>query len=132
MRKFWPTLALAAVCALATCAVPSRASEVDSSKKLSPTTTKLKASPTTLVENEKVTLTATVSPSKATGTMTLYGRLSSKAPWQKLGSTSLSHGVAKMSGKIDLAGSFGLKAVYGGSKTYKGSTSNTVTVTVKK
>jgi hypothetical protein len=71
-----------------------------------------------------LTLTATVSPSKATGSVTFY---SGK---QVIGKSALSGGNAKFSLSTLAVGSHVLEAVYGGSTTYGTSKSKTVTVVV--
>ncbi len=88
------------------------------------TTTTLTASTTTPTEGASVTLTATVSPSAATGTVTFYNDSTS------IGTGTLSDGTATLSTTFTTAGAQSLTATYGGSSTYASSTSSTVAVTV--
>lgn len=132
MRKILPSLVLVAVCALTTCALPSFAAERQSSKKLTPTTLKLKVSATTVAQHTKLTFTAVITPSKATGLVIAYYRPASGGAWIGLGVRPIVKGVA--SGTITVnrpAGKYEGEAVYQGSGTYAKSTSNVVTVTVK-
>lgn len=87
-------------------------------------TTTLTASTTTPTTGASVTLTATVSPSTATGTVTFYSDSSS------IGSGTLSSGTASVSTSFTTAGTYSLTATYGGSSTYASSTSSAVAVTV--
>ncbi|MDD5265183.1 MAG: Ig-like domain-containing protein, partial [Candidatus Bipolaricaulis sp.] len=75
---------------------------------------------------EEVTLTATVAPAAATGTVTFYDGGSS------LGSGSLSSGVAALSTSALSVGSHSLTATYGGDGTYDGSTSPAISHTVNR
>ena len=92
--------------------------------KLTATTTALTASTTTPKVGASVTLTATVSPSAATGTVTFYSGTTS------LGTGTLSSGVATLATSFAAAGTDSLTAVYGGSTTDATSTSSAVSVTV--
>lgn len=71
-----------------------------------------------------VTLTATVTPSAATGTITFSDGSTS------LGTATLSSGSASMSASDLAVGTHTLTASYGGSSSYASSTSSSVTVTV--
>jgi hypothetical protein len=87
-------------------------------------TTTLTASPTSVAVGASVTLTATVSPSAATGSVTFYNGSTS------IGSSDLNSGTATLSTSFTSAGSESLTATYSGDDTYASSTSNAVTVTV--
>jgi endoglucanase len=91
---------------------------------LTPTTTTLSSSTTTPKAGANFTLTATVSPSAATGTVTFYSGTTA------LGTGTINSGVATLSTSIATAGSYSLTAVYGGSTTYATSTSSAVGITV--
>lgn len=88
------------------------------------TTTTLGASTTKPVEGASVTLTATISPSAATGTVTFYDGSTS------LGIGTLSGGTATLATAFSTTGAHSLTATYGGSSTYAASTSSVLTVTV--
>lgn len=90
------------------------------------TTTKLSASKTSIKKGTKETLTATLSPSAATGTVTFYDGS------KKLGSAKVSKGKATYSTTKLATGSQVLKAKFAPSSTadYESSTSKTVTVKV--
>ncbi|MEN6369305.1 MAG: Ig-like domain repeat protein [Thermotogota bacterium] len=75
---------------------------------------------------QQVTLTATVTPSAATGSVTFYDGASS------LGSETLSGGVATLQTSALAAGDHSLTAKYNGDTTYDSSTSDPVTQTVDK
>lgn len=132
MRRFLPTLALVAVCALTTCAVPSFAAERQSSKKLTPTTVKLIVSPTTFKQHSKIKITATVTPATATGLVIGYQRTGTSGAWAGLGvKPVLKGGVATASFIVNSPpGTYQGEVVYQGSGTYAKSTSNVVTLTV--
>jgi hypothetical protein len=89
----------------------------------SATTTSLAVSASSIIQGTSLTLTATVSPSAATGSVTFYD-----------GSATLtgspSSGTASFSTSSLSTGTHTLKATYGGSSSYASSTSNSVTVTV--
>ncbi|MGA9672387.1 MAG: Ig-like domain repeat protein [Terracidiphilus sp.] len=88
------------------------------------TTTALAVSNTTPVVGASVTLTATVSPSTATGTVTFMSGTTS------LGTGTLSSGVATLTTSFATAGPISLTAVYGGSTTFATSTSSAISITV--
>jgi hypothetical protein len=88
------------------------------------TTTTLAASTTTPTADASVTLTATVSPSAATGTVTFYDGTAS------LGTGTLSSGTATLATSFSTTGTHTITATYGGSTTYATSTSSAITVTV--
>ncbi|MGD0832779.1 MAG: Ig-like domain repeat protein [Terracidiphilus sp.] len=88
------------------------------------TTTTLTASTTTPKVGASVTLTATVSPSAATGTVTFYSGTTS------LGTGTLASGVATLTTSFATAGTDSLTAVYAGSTSYATSTSTAVSITV--
>jgi hypothetical protein len=88
------------------------------------TTTTLTPSTTTPAVGDSVTLTATVSPAAATGTVTFLNNSAS------IGSGTLSGGTATTSVTFTSAGTESLTASYGGDTTYASSTSEAQTVTV--
>jgi hypothetical protein len=88
------------------------------------TTTTLTASTTTPKVAASVTLTAKVSPTAATGTVTFYSGTTS------LGTGTLASGVATLATSFATAGTDSLTAVYAGSTTYAASTSSAVSITV--
>lgn len=88
------------------------------------TTTTLIASSSTVSYGSSLTLTASILPSTAAGTVTLYDGLTS------IGSGTAISGVATLSLTSLAVGSHSITAVYGGSATYTTSTSSAVTVTV--
>ncbi len=108
------------------CATTSHSSTTtsDSSSQTTATATSLTASSSTVVQSVQVTLTATLSPSAATGTVTFYDGTSS------LGSGTLTTGTATLSASFSTAGTHSVTAVYGGSSEYAGSTSSAVSITV--
>jgi hypothetical protein len=87
-------------------------------------TTTLSASTTTPVEGTAITLTATVSPSTATGTVTFYNGTSS------LATETLTDGTATDSVTFTTAGTASVTATYNGSSVYATSTSSPVSLTV--
>jgi protocatechuate 3,4-dioxygenase beta subunit len=74
--------------------------------------------------DSKITLTATVSPSAATGPVTFYDGSTS------IGSGTLSSGSVALSVSFSTTGTHSLTAVYGGSTEYASSTSSVLSVTV--
>jgi len=90
----------------------------------STSSTTLTASATTVAAGNGVTLTATVSPSDASGTVTFYDGSTS------LGSATLSSGTATLTTASLGTGTHTLTAGYQGSSSYSASTSGSVTVTV--
>lgn len=87
-------------------------------------TTELALSSNSVTYGANVTLTATVTPSAATGTVTFYDGTTS------LGTATLSSGSASLVVNTLTVGSHTLTASYGGSVTYASSTSDSVTATV--
>jgi uncharacterized protein YdeI (BOF family) len=87
-------------------------------------TTTISASTTTPVEGTAITLTATVSPSTATGTVTFYNGTSS------LATETLTDGTATDSVTFTTVGTASVTATYNGSSVYETSTSSPVSVTV--
>ena len=90
---------------------------------LASTTTSLTASPTAVAAGASVTLTATESPSAATGTVTF------KDGSTTLGTATLSSGSAAYIVSGITAGSHSFTASYGGNASYAASTSGAVSVT---
>jgi hypothetical protein len=87
-------------------------------------TVSLSASPTTAVEGTSVVLTATVSPSAATGMVTFFNGSTS------IGTGTLTSGTATLTTTFGTVGTVSLTATYGGSSTYASSTSAAATVSV--
>jgi uncharacterized protein YjdB len=87
-------------------------------------TTTLTSSTVSPAEGASVTLTATISPSAATGTVTFYNGSTS------LGTGTLSSGTATLSTSFSTAGTFSVKATYGGDSTYASSTSSALSIAV--
>lgn len=85
------------------------------------TTTTLTASTTAPTAGASVTLTATVSPSAATGTVTFYNGSTS------LGTGTLNSGTATLAQTFP-AGTYSVTATYGGNSTYASSTSSAVSI----
>ena len=96
---------------------PGRAAKVS-------TTTKLSASPGSSNAGQSVTLTATVSPSKASGSVTFND---SGSP---LGTSNITSGTATLPVTTLSVGTHSITAVYSGDSNYSGSTSAVVTATV--
>ena len=136
-RSLISVFALLAICLVAVHPVSLMASSRTSEAKVKlPTTTKLKASATTVTAGEVLTLTADVLPSKATGKVTAYGAFKATGPWEEIATEPDKNGVAKGSQAIpsDLNENITvyLRSVYNGSKTYASSISNVVKVQIKK
>ncbi len=89
------------------------------------TTVSLGASTTSTTVNSSVTLTAMVASSAATGSVTFYSGTA------VLGSATLSSGSATLATSFSTAQSASITAVYSGDSTYAGSTSSSVTLTIK-
>lgn len=88
------------------------------------TTTTLATSLSSVTYGSAVTLTATVSPSAATGSVTFYDGSTS------LGAVTLASGSAALSTSTLTVGTHSITATYAGSSTYASSTSSAVTVIV--
>jgi Bacterial Ig-like domain (group 3) len=88
------------------------------------TTTTLTASPNSPAPGQAVTLTATVSPSTATGTVTFMDGTAS------LGTATLSGGTASLTTSALASGTHSLSAAYGGDTHNGPSTSSAVNLTV--
>jgi hypothetical protein len=88
------------------------------------TTTTLTSSNSSFSAGASTTLTATVAPSAATGTVTFFAGNST------LGTGTLSSGTATLSATFAAAGTESLTATYGGDTTYAASTSSPVSITV--
>jgi hypothetical protein len=86
--------------------------------------TTLTAASTSLTVNESVLLTATVSPTAATGTVTFYNGTAT------IGTGALTSGTATLSTSFSAAGTESITATYGGNSTYATSTSSAVSITV--
>jgi len=91
---------------------------------LAATSVTLQASTTTPQYRTSVTLTAAVSPSVATGTVTFYNGGSN------LGSAAVNGGTASLTTSFAAGGSDTLHAVYSGDYNYLSSTSNSLTMNV--
>ncbi len=94
------------------------------SDQLASTSVALQASTTTPQYQTNVTLTATVSPAAATGTVTFYNRQTN------IGSAQVSNGVATITTSFAAGGTDALHAVYSGDYNYASSTSNSLTMNV--
>jgi hypothetical protein len=132
-RSILSVLALLTICLVAAQPISLLAANRTTDAKIK-TTTKLKPSATTVKEGSKFTLTATVSPSKATGTVAFYGSPAKGRPYIKLVTHPVVGGVAKAPA-LPITGVNGhvtFKAVYEGSALYKTSTSNIVPVDITK
>jgi protocatechuate 3,4-dioxygenase beta subunit len=116
-------LSLTSLAALTGCATNITAATTSSSATTATTTT-LTSSATSTTTGTSIALTATVSPSAATGIVTFYNGTTS------LGSASLSAGSASIAISFSTAGTESLTAVYAGNATYAASTSSAVSVTV--
>jgi hypothetical protein len=90
------------------------------------TTTSLTASPNPASFGQTVTLTATVSPSTATGTVSFFDGVT------LLGTATLSSGTATLSSSAFSVSSHSLTAIYAGNSNFTGSTSSTTTLVVNK
>ena len=86
--------------------------------------TSLSVSTTATTVGTSVTLTAQVTPSGATGTVTFYNGSTS------LGTASITSGLATLTTSFSSAQTATLTAVYGGNSTYAASTSSVVSVAV--
>jgi len=87
-----------------------------------PTTTALTISSGPYTEGQKITLTATITPTNATGTVTFYRSNGANGPWTSLGSTALPTGTTKVTKTwTAVKGSWYFRAHYGGSSTYAAS-----------
>jgi Bacterial Ig-like domain (group 3) len=91
---------------------------------LASTSVNLQASTTTPQYQTNVTLTATVSPSSATGTVTFYNGSTA------IGSATVSGGTASAITSFAAGGTATLRAVYSGDYNYASSTSNLLTMNV--
>ncbi len=89
------------------------------------TTTTLVANPTSITQGQSVTLTATVAPSTATGTVNFY-----VAGTTLLGTATLTSGIATLPTTQLPPGGDSVTAAYSGDSSNSGSTSSAVTVTV--
>ncbi|HTS64549.1 MAG TPA: Ig-like domain repeat protein [Candidatus Acidoferrales bacterium] len=88
------------------------------------TTTTVTSSALNSTYGQTITLTASVSPASATGTVEFFDSAAS------LGVVTLSGGTAAISGGYLTAGTHSIRAVYGGDASNAGSTSATITQTV--
>ncbi|MEO8153474.1 MAG: Ig-like domain repeat protein, partial [Rhizobacter sp.] len=88
-------------------------------------TATLAAAPNPSVVSQSVTLSATVSPATASGTVTF------KDGSYTLGTASLSGGTASFTGSFSSTGGHNLTALYGGDTTYASSTSAALSQTVQ-
>lgn len=91
---------------------------------LASTTTTLQASTTTPQYQTGVTLTATVSPSSASGSVTFYNGSAN------IGSATLNSGTAVLNTAFAAGGAATLHAVYSGDYNYLSSTSNSLTMNI--
>jgi uncharacterized protein (TIGR03437 family) len=91
---------------------------------LTASTVTLASSASSTATGSNITLTATVSPAAATGTVTFYNGAAS------IGTAAINSGTATLTTSFSNAGTLSLAAVYGGSSTYSSSASSPVTETV--
>jgi hypothetical protein len=84
----------------------------------------LQVAPSQLVIGDSATLTASISPAEATGTVVFYDGT------QAIGTSSVVAGMATYANLFMVAGSQSLTAVYSGDTTYPSNTSNAVAVSV--
>ena len=114
-------LATAAGCGVnATTATTSTATTTGTTASI----TTLSTSDTAAVQAASVTLTAAVSPSAATGTVTFYDGTTT------LGTATLASGAATLATSFSTAGAHSLTAAYSGSAIYAASTSTAISITV--
>lgn len=132
-RNLLAVFALLTICLVAVQPLPLPASSVKPNAKIK-TTTKLKPSATTVKEGSKFTLTATISPSKATGTVAFYGSPAKGRPYIKLVTHPVVGGISKAPALpiTGINGHVTFKAVYEGTTVYNTSTSNIVPVDITK
>jgi protocatechuate 3,4-dioxygenase beta subunit len=88
------------------------------------TSTTLALSKTTVEQSTSLTLTASVTPTDATGTVTFYDGTTS------LGTGTLASGAASLATSFSTTGTHSLTATYAGDTTYAASTSSAVSLTV--
>ena len=119
--KLFLAIALCGFTSLIGCGSGGTASTVSTS---GATTTTVTSSAISAAFGTSVTLTATVSPSGATGTMTFYDGSTS------LGSGTLSSGAASLATTTLAVGTHIITAVYSGNTSYTASTSSAVSVTI--
>ena len=117
------TLATFTGCADSTATATTAATSADASTAASTTTT-LTASSTAAVQAASITLSAAVSPTTATGSVTFYDGSTA------LGSATLASGVAKLTTAFGTAGTQVLTATYAGNSAYTASTSAAVSVVI--
>lgn len=117
-------LGLSTLATIAGCGSSGSTSTSTTSTATTATTTTLTASTTTPAQAASVTLTATVSPTAATGTVTFYDGTTS------LGTGTLSSGAATLTTSFSTTGTQSLTAVYAGNSTYATSTSAALSLTV--
>jgi membrane-bound inhibitor of C-type lysozyme len=94
------------------------------SNQLAASSVTLQASTTTPQYQTNVTLTATVSPSSATGTVTFYNETTN------IGSAAVNAGAASLATSFAAGGTATLHAVYSGDYNYLSSTSNSLSMNV--
>ena len=116
--------ALASVVGCGSAGTTVSSTKADTSTGTTSTTTVLTASSTSVTAGTSVILTAVVSPTAATGTVTFFNASTS------LGSSTLSSGKATLATSFSASGTETLQAIYSGDTSYASSTSATVTVTV--
>jgi hypothetical protein len=94
------------------------------SSQLAATSATLQASTTTPQYQTNVTLTASVSPSSATGTVTFYSGTTN------IGSSAVNAGSASLTTSFAAGGTATLHAVYSGDYNYLSSTSNSISMNI--
>lgn len=127
-RNFVPALPafLALIVLICTGCGASSTTSSSSSSSTTSTTTTLVSSSSSTTTGTSITLTATVFPSAAAGTVEFYDTTTSAA----LGTATLSSGTATLSVSFSVAETHVLEAIYEGSSIYASSTSSTVSVVV--
>jgi hypothetical protein len=126
--------ALLAICLVAVHPLLLMASSRTGDGKKIPTTIKQSLSPNPVTDGDTLTLTANISSSNATGTVSVYYAFSPKGPFEKRKTIAVKNGVAKASQKVEgysQTTAVYLKSVYSGSGKYASSTSKVMKLVVK-
>lgn len=117
-------LSMSALAGIAGCGSNATTEAAAASTGTTTTTTTLAASAASVAAGTSISLTATVSPSAATGAVTFYNGSTA------LGTANLSSGSATLTISFSTAGTETLTAVYTGSSAYAASTSAAISLTV--
>ncbi len=125
VRRFTSKLFLAfALCSISSVVGCGSGGTVSTVSTSGATTTTVTSSASTAAYGTSITLTATVSPSSATGTITFYDGSTS------LGTGTISSGAASLATTTLAVGTHSITAVYGGDTSYTASTSSAVSVII--